>query len=158
METLWFCGQCESSSTHLMLYPTMNTLELDNVELYFGKNEILKSVYFKAEKGKITGILGSNGSGKTSLLRILFGELKPTNKLVRLDYKPILNPLYGTGLVHYLPQFNFVPPFLSVQKVFSFYKVDFLEFTQLFPNFVQMKTLRFGKLSGGEKRLVEVYI
>ncbi len=63
----------------------MNILEIDNVELNFGVVEVLKAIYFKAEKGKITGILGSNGSGKTSLLRIIFGELIPNNKLIRLD-------------------------------------------------------------------------
>lgn len=35
----------------------MNYLEIDNIELNFGTTEILKAIYFKAEKGKITGIL-----------------------------------------------------------------------------------------------------
>ena len=49
----------------------MKLLEIDNIELNFGIHEVLKAIYFKAEKGKVTGILGSNGSGKTSLLRII---------------------------------------------------------------------------------------
>lgn len=76
----------------------MDVIEIDNVELNFGINEVLKAIYFKAEKGKITGILGRNGCGKTSLLRIIFGELKPNNKLIRIDNKPILTPLYKKDL------------------------------------------------------------
>ena len=109
-----------------MFSPVMNRLEIDNIRLNFGKQEILKGIYFKAKKGKVTGILGSNGSGKTSLLRIIFGELKPQNKLLRIDDKPIRKPLYGTKQVHYLPQFHFIPPNLSIERVFFFFNIQVL--------------------------------
>ena len=102
----------------------MNILEIDNVELKFGTTEILKAIYFKAEKGKVTGILGSNGSGKTSLLRIVFGELKPHNKLIRFDNKPILTPLYKIGIIKYLPQFHIVPKTLSLKSAFKYFEVS----------------------------------
>ena len=54
--------------------------EIDNVELYFDDKAILKAAYVKAETGKVTGLLGRNGSGKSSLLKILFGSLKPKYK------------------------------------------------------------------------------
>ena len=59
--------------------------EIDNVELYFNKKRILNGIYLKAETGKITGLLGSNGSEKSSLLEIAFGNLKPKYKLIRID-------------------------------------------------------------------------
>jgi len=50
---------------------------MNNIKLNFDATEILKAIYSKAEKRKITGILGNNGYGKTSLLIIIFCELKP---------------------------------------------------------------------------------
>ncbi|MFL1013285.1 ATP-binding cassette domain-containing protein [Flavisericum labens] len=39
-------------------------------------------------------MLGSNGCGKSCLLNIIFGTLKPKYKLIRINGKPILKPLY----------------------------------------------------------------
>ncbi len=136
----------------------MKLLEIDNVELNFGFHEVLKAIYFKAEKGKVTGILGSNGSGKTSLLRIIFGELKPNNKLIRFDKKPFLTPLYKTGFIKYLPQFHFIPKRLTLERVFYFFGVSLNDFLINFPNYKSQEKNRFYSFSGGEKRLIETYI
>ena len=136
----------------------MKVLEIDNVELSFKNKAILNAVYFKAEKGKITGILGSNGSGKSSLLRILFGELKPTNKLIRIDSKPILKPLYAVSNISSLPQFSFVPSSFSLRKIFRIYNLDLESFCTLFSSFEKLVNFRFSKFSGGERRLIETYI
>ena len=136
----------------------MNTIEIDNVELSFGFSEVLKAIYFKAEKGKITGILGSNGSGKTSLLRIIFGELIPNNKLIRLDQKPILTPLYKKGFIKYLPQFHIIPYPVSLQSGFHYFNVSLADFLTDFPLFKTKENCRFSEFSGGEKRLIETYL
>ena len=136
----------------------MDCLEIDNIELNFGATEILKAIYFKAEKGKITAILGSNGSGKTSLLRIIFGELQPKNKLLRIDHKPILNPLYKKGVIKYLPQFHIKPENISLQNGFNFFNASFDDFLIDFPHFKSQKHHYFSEFSGGEKRLIETYI
>ncbi|WP_435314560.1 ATP-binding cassette domain-containing protein [Cellulophaga fucicola] len=62
-------------------------VEIDNVELFFGQKIILSAIYLKGETGSVTGILGKNGCGKTSLLKILFGNLSPKNKNIRIDGK-----------------------------------------------------------------------
>tara|TARA_R110000787_G_scaffold15038_3_gene46280 strand:+ start:2075 stop:2731 length:657 start_codon:yes stop_codon:yes gene_type:complete len=136
----------------------MNVLEVDNIEVVFGKNSILNAVYFKAETGKITGVLGSNGCGKTSLLRIIFGEYIPKNKLIRIDSKPILKPLYKNHSIQYLPQFNFIPNRFSLKKTFYLYNLNFSEFVKLFSEFVNFEHTKLHELSGGERRLIEVYV
>lgn len=136
----------------------MNILEIDNIELNFDSKSILKAIYLKAEKGKVTGILGRNGSGKTSLLRIIFGELIPNNKLIRIDKKPILEPLYKKGCIKYLTQFSIMPNSLSLKKGFSFFNVSLDSFLEDFPNFVELKNNSFFEFSGGERRLIETYI
>lgn len=136
----------------------MNCIEIDNVELNFDAKEILKAIYFKAEKGKIIGVLGSNGSGKTSLLRIIFGELQPKNKLIRIDSKPILTPLYKKGFIKYLPQFHNIPQNLSLQSGFNFFNASLVDFFNDFESFKSKEKLQFGEFSGGERRLIETYI
>lgn len=136
----------------------MDVLEIDNVELNFGILEVLKAIYFKAEKGKITGILGRNGCGKTSLLRIIFGELKPNNKLIRIDNKPILTPLYKKGIIKYLPQFHIIPNSVSLKSGFHYFNASFVDFLIDFPDFRTKEKHRFSDFSGGEKRLIETYI
>ncbi|MFT5762355.1 MAG: ABC-type multidrug transport system ATPase subunit [Polaribacter sp.] len=136
----------------------MYILEIDNVELNFGITEVLKAIYFKAEKGKVTGVLGSNGSGKTSLLRIVFGELKPHNKLIRINKKPVLTPLYKTGIIKYLPQFHIIPKTLTLESASNYFHSSITDFLIDFPNFKSQKKNRFSNFSGGEKRLIETYI
>lgn len=59
-------------------------LEIDNIELAFDQKKILNGIYVKFETGEITGLLGKNGCGKTSLLEIIFGTLKPKYKNIRI--------------------------------------------------------------------------
>jgi len=133
-------------------------IEIDNVELYFKNKRILNGIYLKAERGKITGILGSNGCGKSCLLNIIFGNLKPKYKLIRIDNKPILKPLYQTGLVAYLTQQHFIPNRIKVKTVFKLFNVSWEEFANTFQSFNLYKNLIFNKLSSGERRLLETYM
>lgn len=133
-------------------------LEIDNVELYFKNKSILNGIYLKAETGKVTGVLGRNGSGKSCLFEVAFGILKSKYKLVRIDGKPIIKPLYQTGKVKYLPQHHFVPKRLKIKNAFKSYAINWNEFIAYFPSFLNLENERFDKLSGGEKRLIEVYI
>lgn len=132
--------------------------EIDNIELTFKEKRILNGIYLKAETTEITGILGSNGSGKTSLLNILFGNLEPKYKLIRVNNKAILKPLYLTKLVAYLPQHHFIPKALKLLTLFKLFKVSWDEFISHFETFGHYKSSKFGKLSGGERRLIETYI
>jgi ABC-type multidrug transport system ATPase subunit len=132
--------------------------ELDNVELYFKNKRILNGIYLKAETGKVTAILGRNGCGKSSLLNIAFGNLKPKYMLIRLDNNPLLKPLYQTGLVKYLPQYNFIPAGMKLSRVCKLFNIDWTLFVAHFEVFVDYENSKFKILSGGEKRIFETYI
>ena len=134
------------------------TFEIDNIELNYGTANILRGVYLKAEAGKITGILGSNGTGKTSLLKIFFGCLEAKSKLVRVNEAPRLKPLFSTGLVKYLPQHSLIPQNLKLNEVFELYKVDWDDFIQDFTGFQKYRDLKISRLSGGEIRVAEIYL
>ena len=57
-------------------------LELKNIDKSFGEKEVLKGVSFTAEGGKAFGLLGRNGAGKTTSIRILMNVF-PANRVLR---------------------------------------------------------------------------
>lgn len=64
-------------------------IEVKNVYLTLQKNEILKSVSVNFERGKIHGLIGRNGSGKTMLMKCICGFVKPTLGEIYVDKKRI---------------------------------------------------------------------
>jgi ATP-binding cassette subfamily F protein 3 len=62
----------------------MSLVTLLNLSLAFGGREILKEVNFQVEPGQRIGLVGPNGSGKTSLLRMIIGELSPDRGEIRI--------------------------------------------------------------------------
>jgi len=133
-------------------------LKVDNIELSYDGKIILDGIYLQAETGKLTGILGRNGSGKTSLLSIIYGTVSPKYKLIRLDEKSITKKLYKTGLVAYLPQFSYLPKHLNLKQAFYLYDVSWEDFIKEFPSFKPLLKNKKDEISGGELRLIETYL
>lgn len=132
-------------------------LEVDSIQLSFDQCKILSDIYLNCETGKITGLLGRNGQGKSCLLQIIYGSLK-CEKFVRID-NLILNEAYKrSDLLSYMPQFNFIPKRLSVIRVFKDFDLDYSIFHKIFPEFISRKWMSIGSLSGGDLRLVELYV
>lgn len=75
--------------------------ELKNIEKSFGEKQVLKGVSFTAEGGKAFGLLGRNGAGKTTSIRILMNVFPANGGEVLLDGKPIDYDKIGIG---YLPE------------------------------------------------------
>ena len=76
-------------------------LELRNIEKSFGEKKVLTGVSFKAEGGKAFGLLGRNGAGKTTSIRILMDVFPANSGEVLIDGKPIDYNKVGIG---YLPE------------------------------------------------------
>ena len=76
-------------------------LELKNVEKSFGEKKVLTGVSCKAEGGKAFGLLGRNGAGKTTSIRILMGVFPANSGEVLIDGRPIDHNKVGIG---YLPE------------------------------------------------------
>ena len=134
-----------------------NILEIDSVILEFGKNRVLQDVYFKVETGSISGLLGRNGSGKTCLMDIIYGNLNPASKSVRIDRITMFNTYRNPETLRYLPQFGFIPKNLSVKNVFKYFRLDFDKFKNSFPEFEKFYFSKMEKLSTGEQRIIEIY-
>jgi ABC-2 type transport system ATP-binding protein len=76
-------------------------LELKNIDKSFGEKEVLKGVSFSAEGGRAFGLLGRNGAGKTTSIRILMNVFPADRGDVLIDGKPIDYDRIGIG---YLPE------------------------------------------------------
>lgn len=76
-------------------------LELKNIEKSFGDKKVLTGVSFKAEGGKAFGLLGRNGAGKTTSIRILMDVFPADGGQVLMDGQPIDYKKIGIG---YLPE------------------------------------------------------
>ena len=76
-------------------------LEIKNIYKSFGSKKVLKGVSFFAESGDAFGLLGRNGAGKTTSIRILMDVFAPENGEVLIDGKPVD---YDKIRIGYLPE------------------------------------------------------
>ncbi len=76
-------------------------LEMKDINKSFGAKEVLKGVSFRAEGGSAFGLLGRNGAGKTTSIRILMDVFPADSGQVLLDGKPVDYGKIGLG---YLPE------------------------------------------------------
>ncbi|MGV3705185.1 MAG: ATP-binding cassette domain-containing protein [Arcticibacter sp.] len=128
-------------------------LELDSLTLAFGKKNILSGCYMSCKRGEVLGLLGRNGSGKTSLMKVIFGSLKPQFMRITIDGKAV-SKCFQEGKVAYLPQSNFMPPFLRVKDVIAACSPAFIS-PGIRDRYRVLSDIPLVDVSGGERRFLE---
>ncbi len=96
----------------------MNIISVKNLSKDFGQERVLKSVTRDFEKGKIHGIVGNNGSGKTVLMKCICGFLIPTEGEVIVNGKRVGKDVDfppGLGLIIETP--GFLPNMTGVKNL-----------------------------------------
>ena len=78
-------------------------VEVKNFKMAFGNKTVIKDLSFDVKKGEIFGLLGSNGSGKTTTIRALLGFYTPTGGELLIDGKKY-NPEDSSISIGYLPE------------------------------------------------------
>jgi branched-chain amino acid transport system ATP-binding protein len=137
---------------------------------YYRDLDILRGVSVTAEEAKITTVLGANGVGKSTLLKAIYGFLKPRGGQILLQGQNIIGTpsyhLIDLG-VSYIPQHSSVFPHLSVENnlrlgAWTFRRDKARIQRKLEENYQRFPILRdrrkddAGLLSGGMQRMVEV--
>jgi len=131
-----------------------HTLEMDGIYLEYNLRKILSSVYVKCETGQIIGLLGRNGSGKSSLMKIVFGSLEGHSKSVRINGEPVLVPFNKD--ISYLPQEHLIPSYISVSKALKLFYIDPQKIIDVFPLIKDVVQLKPPQISGGTLRILEI--
>lgn len=69
----------------------MGTIQLQNIDKYYGKNHVLKNLNLTIEDGEFMTLLGPSGCGKTTTLRIIAGLEHPQHGVILMDAEEIVN-------------------------------------------------------------------
>ena len=101
-----------------------NIIEIKGLTKSYLNKKALNDISINMEMGKVIGILGPNGSGKTTMIKILTGILRPSKGQVLIDGKE--PGVYTKSIVSYLPDRNFLYNWMNIQDAINFYK-DFYE-------------------------------
>ncbi|CAM3676032.1 ABC transporter ATP-binding protein [Mucilaginibacter galii] len=131
-------------------------LRVDSVQLAFNGRKILQDIYLDCKPGEIVGILGRNGCGKSSLLKIIFGTLNPDYKYISIDDRYVKKGYVGNQIA-YLPQHHYLPANITINKMAPMLvdRKDWEEFAA-YPTYQAHAHKKPGELSGGEIRQLEM--
>lgn len=110
----------------------------------------------KCQTGNVVGLLGRNGSGKSCLMKIVFGAMRAEHKSIRIDGHYYPGNTRKEMRITYLPQDNFIPTFLTLRQALHLYNIEAQELIQYFPEFEKFLGLKSEELLGGYRRLAEV--
>ena len=88
-----------------------NLVEVKNIKKNYGKNEAVKGISFNIKEDEILGLLGPNGSGKTTTIGMLLGLLKPTSGEILINSQKLEG-----NRIEILEQINFISPYIELPK------------------------------------------
>ncbi len=143
-------------------------LNVENLTLHYGHSQILYDVSLSASVGKVTCLMGTNGVGKTSLLKAISGTHPRSGGEVTLDGQSISKGTRPYALaklgVGYVPQGRDVFPLMTVRENLEtgyacLERTERLvpdEIFELFPVLQDMHNRRGGDLSGGQQQQLAI--
>ncbi len=142
-------------------------LEVENLDVYYGASQALKSVSTAAQAGQVSTVLGRNGVGKTTLLQTIAGHITPSTGQIRWEGKDISTlPAHARARmgIAYVPQGRQIFPLLTVQEnletgfscVSRNHRSIDPEIYDLFPVLHDMRRRRGGDLSGGQQQQLAI--
>lgn len=142
-------------------------LTVENLTLNYGQSQILNGIDLTAKPGEVTAVMGTNGVGKTSLLKAIAGRHPYTHGALILDGAPLahLNAYEAAKAgVAYVPQGREVFPMMTVKENLEtgFACLDRADHVvpdhiyDLFPVLREMADRRGGDLSGGQQQQLAI--
>lgn len=118
-----------------------NLLEIEGLLKKYYKKEVISDLNLNVEEGCVLGILGPNGHGKTTLLNVIAGLLKPENGSVKIEGKEVGEKT--KEIVSYMQEKNIIPKWMKVKDIIEFYR----DFYKDFDNDEMERLLKFMNLN-----------
>ena len=101
-------------------------IEFKKVSKEYDDIKAVDNVSFNIKQGKIIGLLGANGSGKTTIIKMINGLLKPTSGTILVDKN--IPGVKSKEVVSYLPENNFLNLEWTVKEIVKYFKCFFEDF------------------------------
>jgi len=96
-------------------------ITIKNLSKHFGTTKAVDSVDLRVQEGELFGLLGPNGSGKTTMIKMLTGQVKPTSGEITVHGVNVLaDPLKVRGLTGIIPEQENPPSFLTAEEYLHF--------------------------------------
>jgi len=143
-------------------------LEVQEIQVYYGKIHALKGISLQVDKGEIVALLGNNGAGKTTTLKTISALLRPRSGRVLLEGEPIhdLPPheIVARGVAH-APEGRKIFNRLTVTENLEMgaylrsdaaIAEDMERVFSLFPRLKERRNQVAGTLSGGEQQMLAI--
>ena len=136
-------------------------LEYKNVNKSFGEKQVLKDINLKIESNKIVGLLGKNGSGKSTMFKLTNDLLTLTSGEIIIDGNPV--SVASKKVVSYLPERSYLDPSLKVCEAITFFETFYEDFDRakaekLLIDLQLDKDMRLSKMSKGMKEKVQLVL
>ena len=138
-------------------------IQLQHISKRFGKITVLDDISFSLEKGGIFAVLGPNGSGKTTILKIILGMVLPQKGDVSIHESKILKSWDYRKEISYLPQIARFPDNLTVTELIKMMN-DLRSMPSREDELIEMLGLqkfldkKLGNLSGGTRQKVNIML
>lgn len=144
-------------------------LSLKNLDVFYGKTQATKDVSLKVDVGQVVALIGSNGSGKSTILRAISGLIHPrTGDILYKDHsilrkKP--HEIVRAGIVHVTQERDLFPELsvfenvklgAVVQRDRKKVQETLGEILEIFPLLKERERQKAGTLSGGEQRMLAI--
>lgn len=139
----------------------MSVLECKGLTKQYGRTLALGDVSFTLEEGRIVGLLGPNGSGKTTFIKLCNGLLTPSSGELRIcGYAPGKE---SKALVSYLPDRPYLPNWMDVTQALDMYEDFYADFDrkralEMLAHLGIVEKQRIRQMSKGTKEKVQLIL
>lgn len=139
-------------------------ISVSNIEKKFGKYHVLKNISLEIKPGKITALVGPNGSGKTTIIKSMLGLVRPDNGGININGKSTLDEYHYRKHIGYMPQTASFPENLTVKEVIKMISDLRNESINIESNLAETLNLtqemskQIKTLSGGNKQKLSAFI